>query len=258
MVVVIALMFAFALTGCESGGVRGDLDDDGGALGEEKGKGAGDIYVKLAIAYMQQGQLRQALIKAKRGVDVDPSNAEAHNVLAIIYSRLGENEQADKHFQRAKSLRPRNPYTLNAYGSFLCEQKKFDEADKQFKAALKNPLYGTPEVALANAGICARRAKDNDLAEAYLRRSLQHNKNYSVALYQMAQISYETGEILSARAFLKRFHTVAKFTPQSLLLAIKVERKLGNRDGVASYQMQLRGSFPDSMEVKLLRESAAR
>lgn len=254
-IVATLLIAVFGLAGCQQGGVRADMEDDTGSLGKIAKKGSGDVYVRLAIVYMQQGKLGIALQNAKKSIAADSNNGEAHNVIAIIYNRLGENGLADKHFKLSKKLQPRNPYTLNAYGSFLCGQKKFKQAEEQFKSALKNPLYKTPEVALTNAGICSRRAKDMDLAEAYLRRALQYNKKFSVALLNMGRVSFETGEIEAARDFLKRYHKVAKFTSQSLWLAIQVEKKLGNKNAVASYSMQLRGSFPDSTEVKLLRDS---
>ena len=254
------VLLAFGLSGCQGTGIRpgGMGGDTTGSLGQAKKTGSGDVYVRLAVAYMQQGQLGAALQNAKKGAALDSNNGEAHNVLAIIYSRLGETALADKHFRRAKSLQPKNSYTLNAYGSFLCGQKKYKEADVQFKAALKNPLYKTPEVALTNAGICARQHKDLDLAEAYLRRALQHNKRFPIALLQMSKISYETGDNQSAREFLNRYHRVAKPTAESLWLGIQIEQKMGDRDAVASYSMQLKGNFPDSTEVKLLKDSLTR
>ncbi|MCP3670704.1 MAG: type IV pilus biogenesis/stability protein PilW [Gammaproteobacteria bacterium] len=248
-------MAFFGLAGCQQGGVRADMEDDTGSLGTTAKKGTGDVYVRLAVVYMQQGKLGVALQNIKKGIAADPNNGEGHNVMAIIYNRLGEKGLAEKHFKQSKRLQPRNPYTLNAYGGFLCSEKRFKEADEQFKSALKNPLYKTPEVALTNAGICARRAKDLDVAEAYLRRALQHNNRFSVALLNMARISHESGDMQAARDFIKRYHKVAKFTAQSLWLAIQIETKLGNKDAVASHIMQLRGSFPDSTEVKLLRDS---
>jgi type IV pilus assembly protein PilF len=255
---IIIMISVFGLSGCQTTGVRpGGMmgSDTSGSLGQSKRTGAGDVYLRLAVAYMQQGHLDDALINSKKSVALDPNSGESHNVLAIIYNRLGENTLAEKHFRRAKSLQPKNSYTLNAYGSFLCGQKKYKEADVQFKAALKNPLYKTPEVALTNAGICARQHKDLDLAEAYLRRALQHNKNFSVALLQMAKVSYETGDAEAASDFLRRHHKVTKSSPESLWLGIQIGEKLGDRDAVASYSMQLKGRFPDSTEVKLLKDS---
>ncbi len=254
-IVATVLIAMFGLAGCQQGTVRPNSDDETGSLGTTSKKGAGDVYVKLAVAYMQRDQLGVALQNIKKAISVDPNNGEAHNVMAIIYSRLGESALAEQHFKRSNELQPKNPYTLNAYGSFLCEKKRYKEADELFNAALKNPLYTTPEVALTNAGICAKRANNLDTAEAYLRRALQYNGRFSQALFQMAQLSYDTGDSIAAKEFLNRYHRVAKFTAQSLWLAIQIERKLGNKSAEASYSMQLRGSFPDSMEVKLLRDS---
>ncbi len=258
-IVVTMLITMFGLAGCQQGVVRpyGDSnsEDQTGSLGIAAKKGNGDVYMRLAVVYMQRDQLAVALQNIKKSVSLDPNNGEAHNVMALIYGRIGETALAEKHFKRSKQLQPKNPYTLNAYGSFLCGQKRYKEADEQFKLALKNPLYTTPEVALTNAGICAMRANDNDLAEAYLRRALQRNSRFSMALFQLAQLSFDSGDSIAARGFLTRYHKVAKFTPQSLWLSIQVERKLGNRNAVASNSIQLRGSFPDSTEVKLLRDS---
>mgnify|MGYP006175898873 CR=1 FL=1 len=43
-------------------------------------------------------------------------------------------------------------------------------------------------------------------------------------------------------------------TPDGLLLGIKIERQLGDKNAVSSYEMLLRNSFPDSVEVQELRE----
>jgi type IV pilus assembly protein PilF len=258
--VTTVMLLVFGLSGCQTTGVRpgGMGSDTTGSLGQAKRTGAGDVYVRLAVAYMQKGKMGEALKNGKKGVALDPNNGEAHNVLAIIHSRIGENALADKHFKRAKKLQPKNPYTLNAYGSFLCGQKKYKEADVQFKEALKNPLYKTPEVALTNAGICARQHKDLDLAEGYLRRALQHNKQFPVALIQMAKVSYETGDMEAARDFLNRYHNSAQSTAESLWLGVQIEQKLGNRNAVADYSMQLKGRFPDSSEVQMLKDSLGR
>jgi type IV pilus assembly protein PilF len=253
----VLLLLLVVSTGCQQGGVRDDYGDSGGTIEDQRKANRSDIYVRLAIAYMQEGQLGMALKKIKRGIELDSSNGEAHNVLAIIYQRLGENSLAEKHFGRASRLQPRNPYIRNAYGSFLCQQQRYDDADQQFRNALSNPLYKTPEVALTNAGICAKQSGDAEKAEGYFRKALGLRGDYPQALIQMAQLSYDIGEPLSSRGYLQRFHQVTKHTPSSLWLAIQTERVLGDKDAVASYEMLLRGNFPDSEEMKLLRESSA-
>lgn len=233
-------------------------EDSTGDLGQESVGGAGDVYVKLSVEYMRRGELDTALKKIKRGIEVDPNNADAHNVIALIYDQLGETAAAESHFRRALTLQPRNSYYYNAYGAFLCKRDRYPEAERAFQQALSNPLYRTPEIALTNAGICAKKANNLAQAQEYLRRALQHNPKIGPALLNLAEISHVGGQLPAARKYLNRFHEVSQSTPQSLWLGIQIERQLGDKHALASYEMQLRGRFPDSEENHLLQESKHR
>ena len=70
----------------------------------------------------------------------------------------------------------------------------------------------------------------------------------------MAKISYDSGKTYSARGFIQRFFEVADDTPESLLLAVKIEGKLRAKDAEASYALRLRGKFPDSPAAQELRK----
>ncbi len=243
------------LTGCQTLTPGGDFGEERGDVIDSPSNGKADVYIKLAVGYMQEGQLGMAMQKIKKGIEVDPKNGQAHNVLALIYQRIGEKDQAEEHFETAAGLEPRNPYIRNAYGSFLCLQQRYDEADEQYNKALQNPLYQTPEVALTNAGTCAGSSGDPKKSEDYFRRALQRNPAFPKALYQMAELSYNQGDAARAQQYLERYQRVAPHTPGSLWLAIRVARKLGDRDRLASYEMLLQGNFPESQEAELLRES---
>jgi len=207
------------------------------------------------MAYLQEGDVATALKKIKYGLEQDENNARAHGLIAIIYERLGETELAHRHFADATRLSPEDPYIRNAYGSFLCGRGAYAEAVEQFELALKNPLYSTPEVALTNAAVCTRRQGDLSQAETYLRRALDRNRRYPVALGQMAQVSFERGNQLSARAYLQRYLAVAEPTPDMLWLGVRVERDLGDSRAEQGYAQLLRNKFPDSVEVQMLQES---
>jgi type IV pilus assembly protein PilF len=264
--VVMACTLAL-LTGCQQGTTRPgdssdssmvDMHDSTGQFGQTSRTGAGDVYVKLAIAYMQEGKLDIALQKAKTAIKVEPANAGGHNMLGLLYERLSEYGLAEHHFKQSLRHDPQNSYVLNAYGTFLCNQSRYDEADKQFNAALANPLYATPAVALTNAGICASRRPDLSGAERYFRRALEHDPKMPAALIRMAQVSFDNNEHLSARAYLQRYQGVARHTAASLWLGIRTERVLGDQNAVASYVLLLKNNFPDSREIQLLRESENR
>ncbi len=256
---VSSFFIALLLGGCAANSTRPNypgFDDNTGDFGQvTSNKGAGDVYVKLAVAYMNEGRLDVALQKAKQAISVEPRNAEAHTVIALLYERLGELQLAEHHFKKGLDYQPKDSYLLNAYGSFLCKQQRFDEAHQRFQEALKNPLYKTPEVALTNAGICASRSSDQQKAETLFREALQRNPRFSMALLQMVRVSVNASEFLSARAYLQRFIEVSAHTASSLWLGIQAERELGDRNAVASYALLLKNSFPDSHEAQLLRES---
>ena len=253
--VAIVLIAAILLGGCAQNIARPDGGDALGELGQSKRNSPADVYVQLAVGYMRQGQLGEALKNAKKAVRVDPNRSSAQNVLGLIYQRLGEDALAEKAFQRALKLDAHDPYVLNAYGSFLCGKRRFEEADAMFQRAVENPLYSTPEIALTNAGICAQSAGAAAQAETNLRRALQVNKRFAPALLGMVNISLVRDNPLSARAYLQRYEEVAAHTAESLWLGIRAEEVLGDRDQVASYVLQLRSQFPDSEQVQLLRES---
>jgi type IV pilus assembly protein PilF len=253
---VLALLLA-GLSGCQQGGVRPSGGDSTGELGTLKGPSPADVYVNLAAEYLRDRQYSEALKNAKKATLVDPDSANAFTALGLVYQQIGEDAQADRAFRRALGNDGRNPYALNAYGSFLCAQRQYAEADEMFQRAVTNPLYQTPWVALSNAGICADDGGDPAQAEVYLRRALEQNPRFAPALLRMVDVSLQRDNPLSARAYLPRYEAVAEHSAESLWLGIQTERRLGDRDQVASYALLLRARFPDSQQVRLLNESGA-
>jgi type IV pilus assembly protein PilF len=238
------------LAACTDGAVRdGDATGDLSAVGKES---PGNLYVNLAVEYLRQGQIETALQKAKKALSEDSANAQAHNVIALIYQRLGQAQLAEKHFLTAVGLQPEDPYILNAYASFLCDRRKFADAESQYKKAIANPLYPRPWVAMTNMGTCSRRSGDRSKAETYYRQALGRRPTFAPAVAGLAELDYERGRYKSAKAHLDSYFRVAQPTPQVLLLAVKVERKLGSRKRADTYAQLLRKTYPSSREASQL------
>ncbi len=252
LTLITAIILLLALfTGCATTGKQ----DSTGNLGIERKDSPAQIYVEMGVAYMRDGQNGVALKKLNRAIEVDPRHPDAHNVIAILYERLGEIEQARDHYERASTLSPKDPYIRNARGSFFCKQGEYKEALREFEIALGNPLYPTPWVALTNAGLCTERTDDKEKAERYYRRALSANSRYSPALYQMAKLSFETNNHMSARAYLERFHSEVSPTAASLWLGVRIEQRLGDRVKAVEYKRQLLKEFPDAPEIQALNQS---
>jgi type IV pilus assembly protein PilF len=217
------------------------------ALGQKES--SGDLYVKLAIEYLRLGQVETALFNANKALKEDASNIQAHIVAGGIYYKLGQEKLADEHYRKAIALDPKNAYALHAYGSYLCDRRKFAEAESHYRKALANPLYSTPWVAMTNMGTCARRAGKSAQAERHFQDALRANPKFGPAMVAMADLEYARGNHKSARGYLDRYLEVTQPTAQALLLAVRVERKLGARKRANTYAQLLRKSYPGSKEA---------
>lgn len=233
------------LTACASTGTREYIAPDAKAA---------ELNMQLGLSYLQSGDYQIAMGKLDKALKQNPNLPSAHNTIALLYQRLGETEKAEKHFREAVNRAPQYSEAQNNYGVFLCQQGKYEQAEQRFLKAVDNPLYQSAAMAYENAALCTREIPDVVKAEAYFRRALQINPDLSKSLIGMADLSYTQQNYLQARAYVQRFNSVAPWTSQALLTAIKTESKLGNQDAVSSYILIMRARFPDSDEMRLVNE----
>lgn len=240
---LLAVVLAASLAGCVSTPASSGVSD----------KDAARYNVQLGMSYLQRGDLEEARDKLERAVQQDPSLPAAHAALGILYERVGDQRRASDHLRRAVRLAPDDPNLLNNYGGFLCRLGERREGIRHFEMAANNAYYRNPEVALTNAGVCARGIPDAEAAEAFFRRALDANRQFTEALLQLADLSLETDRSLQARAFLQRFEAVAPVTAYSLELGRNIELAAGDVRAAAEYADRLRREFPTSDEARRLR-----
>lgn len=212
-----------------------------------------EIHTQLGMGYRDRGQLQLAVENLEIALRHDPQHTPAHVVMALIQERLGNNRQAEHHYRQAARLAPNDGATQNAYAVFLCRNSQFDEAQQRFERAIDDPFYATPEVALTNAGACARRAGRPAQAESLLRQAIEIDPDFADALYQLAELNWAEGELLRARAFLQRFESVAEPDAVTLRLGFMIESGLNNPFEAERYVRALESRFPSSVEAHEVR-----
>jgi len=217
-----------------------------------------EVHTQLGATYLSRNQLDIAQQELERALEIDSDDSQANHIMGLLQIRLKQDGKAEQYFRRAVSAQPENPDARNSYGVFLCERDRLEEADKQFHAAIKNPLYKSPEQASLNAGLCQLKKPDRHAAATYFRKALEHNPRQPQALLHMARYSFESDEALSARGFMQRYFEVATDAPEVLLLAFRIERALGDKNAQATYALRLRGKFPQSAEARQLRTLTGR
>ena len=209
-------------------------------------------HTDLGAAYFQQDKLEVALNEFTVAKEIDPTFALAYNGLGLVHAALGQDDLADGYFKKSIQLEPTNSESHNNYGSFLCGRNRIDESITQFMAAVKNPLYGTPQIAYTNAGICATRKGDTVSATRYFQNALQFDPLFNVAAYQLALLQFKQNKPVEAKVSLQNV-LLSNPTPDMLWLAVQIEREVGARDAEASYALQLRKLYPNSEQAKLLQ-----
>ncbi len=208
------------------------------------------IHTELASAYFERGNMGVALEEARTALEADPNYAPAYNVLGLVHMDLRENTVAQQHFERALRLSPNDPDINNNYGWFLCQSGHAEQSISYFLAALKNPLYTNPARSYVNAGLCALRKSNERDAFDYFERALRLEPDNLQALLSVAAIQYKRGQLEAARGLVGRFNKLVDPTAESLWLALRIERKLGDKTAENSLSAQLRRRFAGSDEYQ--------
>ncbi len=213
------------------------------------------IHTERSSEYYRLGRIPVALEAAKEAVAALPTHAPAYNMLGIVYTELKQDDKAREAYEQALRYAPNDSETLNNFGWFLCQRQNPKQAMQYFETALKNPIYATPERALYNMGVCARKLGDNALAEQQLRDTLRRQPRFAPAMYELAEMQFAQGKIKEAEAMLARHNELTQ-TPgaDALLLGVRIAHSQNDKQAEASYVQQLRRRFPDAVQTRLALE----
>ncbi len=242
------LGLCFALGGCITSG--DSLERSEGSPQE-----AAQINYELGSQYLRQDRLKLARERLERATEQDPNLPGPHMALAIIYERTGDTARADTAYRRALKVAPDDANAQNSYAVFLCNRGDFTDGQKYFLKAAVNPENRAPEVAYANAGVCALEQPDPAAAETHFRKALKRDPKFPDALLHLSSIEYQQENYLAARAFMERYTADNKATAEVLFLAVRIEKALGNRSAMLQYAKRLKSDFPDSVQARKLNST---
>lgn len=244
-----AVLVAAVLSACASSGTVGTRASDTDAAVANMNLGAG---------YLRQGRTDLAIERLQRAIEQNPRLVQAHSTIALAYDQVGNTTDAEAHYRRATQLDPASGAAANAYAVFLCRQNRWSDAEPFFRRAAGDRNYTTPEVALTNAGICARSAGADEQAAESFRAALARRPTYPDALVNMMELSYQSGNYIQARAFVQRYLESQRPTAPVLWLCFNVERELDDMAAADRCAAQLRAGFRGSPELAQLEEQQRR
>ena len=163
------------------------------------------VHTERAAEYFRMGKLGVSLEAVQQALTALPEHSPAHNMRGLIYMELQENIKAKDSFEAALKYAPADSEVLNNFGWFVCQRGDVTKSMDYFRQALKNPLYATPERALLNGGICARKLGDLPAAESNLLAALERNPQLAQAQLQMADLEFNKGKMSAAADRMSRY-----------------------------------------------------
>ena len=244
---IVVLLLSMA-AGCSSSGGGADKQQNPvDTLASAK------VHTELAAVYYGQQQYGYALDELDFALRMNNKYAPAYGIRGLVHMALNEDKKAKDDFEHSLDLDGKDSGTRNNYGWFLCQRGKEKESMEQFMEAVRNPLYATPEKGYLNAGLCSKKFGKIIEAEAFLKKALSQQPRMAEALIGMAELNFAKADYTGAKSyFLRLARNGAELSAADLLLAIRIERKLGDKNAEASYKVQLRKRFPESREAQLM------
>lgn len=209
--------------------------------------------VAIAAEYLQKGDNERALLHLRKALELDPKSPEGHNLMAVLLDRDGDRKGADTHYRRALSLRPDFPQAHNNYAGLLFREKRYREAAVQFEKAAADISYELRAQAFEGLGRSALELRDRERAERAFQRALRLDADLPLSNLEMADLRYRQDDLAGARNFYQRYLKLTASVPQnarSLWLGIRIERRMGDQNALASYELALKRLYPDSEEYK--------
>ena len=211
------------------------------------------VRLELAGLYFGRGQSATALDEIKIALAAKPDMHEAFGLRGLVYASMGDVRLAEESFKQALQLAPTVGNTLHIYGWFLCQERRYAEAELQFEQALAQPQYRDGVRTLLAQGVCQARAGQWTQAEKTLSRSYELDPANPVTAFNLAEVLLRRGELDRSRFYVQRINAVPEqVTAQSLWLAARIERRLGNVGALQDHGRQLRDRFPQSPEAQKL------
>lgn len=248
--IMIALV-AFVLSSC--------VTQREGAFSDADKEEAEDAYVRLGLAYIQDGNYERARRHLDRALEINDESGAALAAKALISQEQGEDELAEQRFREALSYDPDYTRGRSHFGVFLYNRGRYEEAFEQFDRASEDTDFDDRAGIFLNLGRAADKLERYGKAADAYKRAMQLDRGNlrahvgAVDALVNAGLYDEAGPMFNQLKARIRQSSQANHTPRSLWAGIRIARHKGDEDEEASLALQLRKRFPDSEEHKKYR-----
>lgn len=196
----------------------------------------------VAADALQKGNLRTALVHAKKAVELDDSNPQVQLMAATVYLAFCayspeecKASEAEKHAREALKLKKDFGAARNTLGVSLVHQRRFDDAITVLRPLTEDMVYATPELAWGNLGWAYLEKGDADQAIVSLKRAVALQPDFCLGNHRLGLAYEKKGDLPSAKkalsAALETNYPQCQSFPEALETRARVLGRLGDASG---------------------------
>jgi tetratricopeptide (TPR) repeat protein len=218
------------------------------------------VLIKLAVEYMQIGELERARVAAKSLYNLEPENSDAQ----FVYGRILQETQRfqeilDPLARKMVAERPNDPHALFLLGMVDYDEDSEAEARQEFTRSLQlDPKNYDTRYYLA---MLDERQGNFDAARTGLEEVVKTDPNHAGAQQELGVIRLRQGDIVGARTALEVALKLRPDIPQTHYQLALVYARLGMTEQAktqtAIYQ-ELHQAMNDKLEREIMPQSANR
>jgi tetratricopeptide (TPR) repeat protein len=150
-------------------------------------------YNNLGVAFLQKGQVDEAIAHYQKALQIKPDYAEAHSNLGTVLLQKGQVDEAIAHFQKALQIKPDYAEAYSNLGDVFLQKGQVDEAIAHYQKALQiKPDYADTHSNLGNAFLQKGQV---DEAIAHFQKALQIKPDYAEAYSNLGNAFLQEGRV---------------------------------------------------------------
>lgn len=181
---LIILMIFLFVSSCATQNV-GELKD----MGPKEKKA--ELYYDYGTTALSKGDYTKALVNLNKAIEIIDDDSRFHNNLGMAYFFKKDTNKAIHHLKESISLDSKNSDAKNNLASVYFYQGNIEEAEKIYEEVTKDLEYSKQFRVYYNLGLIYLNKGRINKAISLFKKSVQENKSYCPAHYQLGMIAYK-------------------------------------------------------------------
>lgn len=210
----------------------------------------------MGLSFYTDGRFPEAVQHFGAAYEADTSRFDVLMHLSLAHFKLEHFNEAEKLMLRACSQEPKYSECWNNLSAIYLKMNRFTDAEKSARRALENPVYQTPEIALANlarANLAQGKLKD---AEKNISQAIRLNGDLCQQRLVLAKIRLENKDVEAALKQAKAAVLRCPAIPNAHHWEAFLYYKIGQRESAVAKFQKILNTFPNNAEsVEKSRES---